>query len=241
MIERSTRDFDVVSDRAQTERFERSARLLAEMAGACLRESYNNVHEVEYKAPMPGTAHNSNAVSDSDRDVETMLRSRLRSTYPDHAIIGEEMTVTARSAPYTWVIDPVDGTTNFLNGLPLFAVSIGLLHKGRPLVGAIWCATSHEFRPGVYHAVADGALQFDGQPLIRRATQSWRGLAAEPGRAPAYGGLWDTRVFGCATVEFAWVAAGLLRVAYIPRPALWDVVAGLALVRACGCEALRAG
>jgi myo-inositol-1(or 4)-monophosphatase len=241
MIERSTRDFDVVSDRAQTQRFARTAWQLADVAGAWLRESYNNVHQVEYKPPLPGTGHNSNPVSDSDRNVETMLRSRLRAAHPDHAIIGEEMTVTARSALYTWVIDPVDGTTNFLNGLPLFAVSIGLLRKGRPLVGAIWCASTHEFRPGVYHAVADGDLQFDGQPLIRRAQQPWRGLAAEPGRAPSYGADWDTRVFGCATLEFAWVAAGLLRLAYIPRPALWDAVAGIALLRACGCEALTRG
>jgi len=241
MIERSCRDIDVVSDPAQTERFARTARLLADLAGAWLRECYNNVQQVEFKPPQPGAAPNSNPVSGSDLDVETMLRARLRSLHPDHAIIGEEMTRSSPAAPYTWVIDPVDGTTNFLNGLPLFAVSVGLLYKGRPLVGAIWCATTHEFRPGVYHGIADGDLQFDGQLLIRRAQQPWRGLAAEPGRAPTYGALWDTRVFGCATLEFAWVAAGLLRLAYIPRPALWDVVAGLALLRACGCEALTRG
>jgi hypothetical protein len=91
-------------------------------------------------------------------------------------------------------------------------------------------------------AASIGVL-FEGQPLTRRAEQPWRGLAAEPGRTPSYAALWDTRVFGCATLEFAFVAAGLLRLAYIPRPALWDVVAGLALLRSAGCRALvrRAG
>jgi len=167
------------------------------------------------------------------------LRARLAAEYPGHGVIGEELSPQAQDSPFAWVVDPLDGTTNYINGLPLFAVSIGLLWNGRPLVGAIWCATTHGFHPGVYHAIAGGELQFDGLPLRRRPPHAWRGLAAEPGRAPTYSALWDTRVFGCAALEFAWVAAGLLRVAYVPRPALWDVVAGLVLLQAADCGALR--
>ncbi len=136
------------------------------------------------------------------------------------------------------MVDPIDGTTNFINGVPLFAASIGVLFRGRPIAGAIWCAATHTLRPGVYHARAGGALHFEGVSLERRAAGAWRGLVSEPGRAPSYAGLWDTRVFGCATLEFALVAAGLLRAAYIPRPALWDVVAGLVLLNAAHCHAV---
>jgi len=231
-------DIDVVSNSAQADRLGRAARFLAAMAGAYLLGNFAVVQDVRFKKPLPGRAANSNPASDADRSLETMLRSRLREAFPEHAIIGEELAPLPGEANFTWVIDPIDGTTNFINGLPLYAVSVGLLFKGQPLVGAIWCATTHELRPGVYHAIAGGELHFDGRLLSRRATPPWRGLAAEPGRAPSYGALWDTRVFGCATIELAWVAAGLLRLAYIPRPALWDVVAGLVLLRAAGCEAL---
>jgi myo-inositol-1(or 4)-monophosphatase len=64
-----------------------------------------------------------------------------------------------------WAIDPIDGTTNFVNGFPLFAASIGMLHRGCPVVGAIWCSTSYALRAGVYHARAGGALRFEGEPL----------------------------------------------------------------------------
>jgi len=234
-------DIDVVSDLAQTQRLGRTARILAASAGAYLLDNLTGAHAVSFKQPLPGSASNSNPVSDADRSLETMLRSRLQDEFPEHAIVGEELAAVPGSTPFTWVIDPIDGTTNFINGLPLFAVSVGLLLQGRPLAGAIWCAMTHGLRPGVYHAVAGGDLYFDGRLLSRRATQPWRGLAAEPGRAPAYGALWDTRVFGCATIELAWVAAGLLRLAYIPRPAAWDVAAGLVLLRAAGCEAFTLG
>lgn len=229
-------NIDVVSDAVQTQRFGRAARRLAGHAGECLLDAYNSELHVEFKRPIGGRPANSNPVSSVDRRVESLVRAQLATEFPDHAVIGEEMESQAGRARFVWVIDPLDGTTNYINGLPLFAVSIGLLCEGWPLVGAIWCATTHEFHPGVYHAVAGGELQFDGTPLSPRAQRPWRGLAAEPGRAPAYGALWDTRVFGCATLEFAWVAAGLLRLAYIPRPALWDAVAGMVLLRAAGCE-----
>jgi myo-inositol-1(or 4)-monophosphatase len=217
---------------------ERTAADLARTAGEYICAAYEGELGVHFKPPVARSPPNSNPVSRIDKQVESLIRARLAGAWPEHAIIGEELPATASAAPFTWVIDPIDGTTNFINGLPLFACSIGLLLRGRPIAGAIWCASTHTFRPGTYHARAGGSLQFDGRPLSRRPAGSWRGLAAEPGRAPAYAALWDTRVLGCATVEFAYVAAGLLRIAYIPRPRIWDAAAGLALLHAAHCRAL---
>jgi myo-inositol-1(or 4)-monophosphatase len=218
---------------------ESTALRLAGMAGEFLSRAFAERAVVEFKAPQPGRAWNSNPVSGVDRSVEELLRAQLLELFPAHTVIGEEQGVAPFGAtPFTWVIDPVDGTSNFINGMPLFGCSIGVLFQGRPVAGAIWCATTHTLAPGVYHASVGGPLRFDGKILARRAPGVWRALVAEPGAAPKYGGIWDTRVLGCATLEFALVAAGVLRCAAIPRPALWDVVAGLVLLQAAGCRAV---
>jgi myo-inositol-1(or 4)-monophosphatase len=212
---------------------------LAHVAGEYIFAAHTTASDVEFKTPGPGDAPNSNPVSATDRAVERLLRVQIAAQFPDDAIIGEEEGATpGRHSPFTWVIDPVDGTTNFVNGLPLFAASIGVLYRGWPIAGAIWCSSSHTVSPGVYHACAGGPLQFAGAPIHRRVQGSWRGLASEPGKAPTYGALWDTRVLGCSTLEFALVAAGLLSFAYLSRPKLWDVVAGLVLLEAAHCRAV---
>jgi len=228
-------------DAATTAALEITAVRLARLAGEHICRDLGTSRTVEFKTPWPGAGANANPVSDTDLRIEQLIRAQLAGEFPDHAIIGEEYPAsdTALPAPYTWVIDPVDGTTNYVNGLPLFASSVGVLFRGRPVAGAIWCAATHILRPGVYHARHGGTLHFEGRPLERREAGAWRGLASEPGRTPTYGSLWDTRVLGCATVEFALVAAGVLRLAYIPRPALWDVAAGLVLLQAAHCHAVR--
>lgn len=227
-------------DAATSATLERAAVRLAHLAGEHICRELGSPPEVEFKTPWAGAVANANPVSDTDRRIERLLREQLAEEFPDHAVIGEEYPPREPEggAHFTWVLDPIDGTTNYINGVPLFASSIGVLFRGRPIAGAIWCATTHALRPGVYHARAGGTLQFDGATLEPRMPGAWRGLASEPGRAPSYGALWDTRVFGCATLEFALVAAGLLRIAYIPRPGLWDVVAGLALLQAAHCHAV---
>jgi myo-inositol-1(or 4)-monophosphatase len=215
-----------------------AATRLAHVAGEYIFAAYAETPLVDFKPPGPGGAQNSNPVSSTDLAVEALLREQLAAEFPEHTVIGEECGVNVPSAsPFAWAIDPVDGTTNFVNGLPLFATSIGVLYHGWPVAGATWCASTHTFSPGVYHARAGGPLQFSGDVLRRRRRGAWRGLASEPGRAPAYAGLWDTRVLGCSTLEFAFVAAGLLSFAFISRPKLWDVVAGLVLLEAAGCRA----
>ena len=128
----------------------------------------------------------------------------------------------------------MDGTSNFVNGFPLFSASVGVLHRGVPVIGALWCSSSHALRPGVYHARAGASLRFDAQPVIRVPNPMvHRRLAGEPD-ASAAGLPWDVRRTGSAAIECAFVAAGLLQVARFAQPNIWDVAGGVALVRAAG-------
>jgi myo-inositol-1(or 4)-monophosphatase len=218
---------------------ERTAVRLAHEAGAQITAAVNGELSVQFKETRPEWAANSNPVSQVDQAVERFIREQLAQEHPGHAIIGEEQAPGGPAgAAISWVIDPVDGTCNFINGVPLYACSIGVLHEGWPVAGAIWCASTHAVGPGVYHAHAGGPLSFNGRPLARRKPGNWRGLAAEHGRSSRYATQCDVRMLGTSAVEFAWVACGLLRVAHMPRPGLWDAAAGLSLLNAAGCRAL---
>jgi myo-inositol-1(or 4)-monophosphatase len=212
---------------------------LARLAGAEIQSALGRTLGIRYKKSAEGTASFRDPVSEVDHAVETLIRARLAERFPEHDIIGEEVIEEAPGGghDFLWAIDPVDGTTNFINGFPLFAASLGVLHQGRPLVGALWCSTSHALRAGVYHARAGGRLRFEGEPLALEANQAVRRhLAGEPW-ASAGGALpWEVRKTGSAAIECAFVAAGLLRVARFGRPHIWDVAGGMALVRAAGGE-----
>jgi myo-inositol-1(or 4)-monophosphatase len=81
--------------------------------------------------------NDSSPVTKADREAEALLREMIRKAYPDHGIIGEEFGSENQDAEFAWVLDPIDGTVSFVHGCPLFGTLIGLLHKGRPLLGAI--------------------------------------------------------------------------------------------------------
>jgi myo-inositol-1(or 4)-monophosphatase len=216
---------------------EETALELARLAGAEIQSALGRTLAIRYKKSAEGAPAFRDPVSEVDHAVEVLIRARLAERFPEHGIIGEEFEEASRAHDFLWAIDPIDGTTNFINGFPLFAASIGILHRGRPLVGALWCSASHALRAGVYHARVGGRLRFEGEPLALEAKKAVRRhLAGEPW-AGSDGGLpWDVRKTGSAAIECAFVAAGLLRVARFARPNIWDVAGGVALVRATGGE-----
>ena len=214
---------------------EQTAVELARLAGAEIVTALGRTLAVRYKKDEAG-ALPMDPVSEVDHQVEVLIRARLGERFPDHEIIGEEIDLRPEGRhDFAWVVDPIDGTSNFVNGFPLFAGSIGVLYRGEPVAGAIWCSTSHALRAGVYHAHRGGTLRFEDEPLEARGNPALRRrLAGEPGIPRTSDAPWDVRVTGSAAIECAFVAAGLLRVARFERPNVWDVGAGLALVRAAG-------
>lgn len=208
---------------------------LAGIAGAEINTAFGGILKVRYKTAAAADAIWRDPVSEVDHHVESLIRTRLAEQFPDHDIIGEEMNERpGRDHDYVWAVDPIDGTANFVNGFPVFAASIGVLHKGRPVVGALWCSISHALRAGVYHAHAGGKLRFDGADVTPKVNpEVRRKLAGVPSISPQ-SGFWETRKTGSAAIECAMVAAGLMQVARFISPNIWDVAGGIALVEASG-------
>jgi myo-inositol-1(or 4)-monophosphatase len=228
-------------DPARLAEFEVLAAEFARVAGAEIVAARSKAVAVRYKE-LPGAEEGGplwqDPVTQVDHDVEVLMRARLSDRFPDHDVIGEEIETERAGADFLWAIDPIDGTTNFVNGFPLYAASIGLLRGGVPIVGAIWCSATHALGPGVYHARLGGSLAFDGQPFQRLAGEGVRRrLAGIAGRSDA--GEYEPRWTGSAAIECAFVAAGLMAAARFRQANIWDVAAGVTLVQAAGGEVLE--
>ena len=163
-------------DASELGEIERIAVELATLAGAEIKAALGSMIAVRYKGESPEKTLWRDPVSEIDQRVEGLIRVRVAERFPSHDVIGEEMVERlGRTHDYVWTVDPIDGTTNFVNGFPMFAASIGVLRRGRPVVGAVWCSTGHALRPGVYHACVGSKLRFEDNdvtpklnPAVRR-------------------------------------------------------------------------
>jgi len=229
--------------------FETRAVELARVAGERALQAFQSVVVLEFKGKKQD-----NPVTALDRDVETFLRTELRAAFPEHGLLGEEHADDiAPNARFIWVIDPIDGTTNFASGLPLFGVSVGLLEDGAPVAGCIWVPVGPTLERGVYHARVGGGAWFDDQPVrVSRAVDERGQIMALPGghlRAfrfrrsgrdvphPARA-LPDARTTGSCTAELVLIASGALRAGVFIKPSIWDVAAGALIVREAGGQVL---
>jgi myo-inositol-1(or 4)-monophosphatase len=110
---------------------------IAREAGAILREGFDRPKNITYKGEV-------DLVTESDRRSEELVVARLKKHFPDHGIVAEEGARTAARTKYCWHVDPLDGTTNFAHGYPCFAVSIGLVEDGEPIVGVVFNPVANE-------------------------------------------------------------------------------------------------
>ncbi|MFT8244044.1 inositol monophosphatase family protein [Roseomonas sp. BN140053] len=110
--------------------FVAAAEAAADRAGAIIRPLFRSALLVEAKG-------DSSPVTEADRAAELALRDALLEEFPDHGVIGEEHGAVRPEAEWVWVLDPIDGTRAFVTGRPLFGTLIGLLHRGRPVLGVI--------------------------------------------------------------------------------------------------------
>ena len=221
-------------------RMEAVAVELATIGGREILATLGSLMAVQYKGDDNAIALMRDPVSEVDSRVEAMIRSHLADHFPDHGIIGEEMAVQAGlGSDFVWAIDPIDGTSNFINGFPLFASSVGVLYRGVPVVGALWCSTSHLLTPGVYHCGGTAGLRFEGEPVSRLPNPAVRKRLAGDPHGQFGVGPWDGRKTGSAAIECAFVAAGLLQVARFATPNIWDVAGGIALAHASGASVFQ--
>ncbi len=183
-------------------------------------------------------------VSDVDRAAEEEVIGVLRRAYPDHAFLGEEGGQSGDSDS-VWIIDPLDGTTNFIHGLPHFAVSIGLQVKGRLEAGVIYDPVRQE----LFTAARGEGATLDGHRIRVRTQKSIEGRLIGTGfpfRDPAYMETYigqfravakragDLRRAGSAALDLAYVAAGRMDGYWEAGLKPWDLAAGAVIVREAG-------
>ena len=225
---------------AHLARIERDAVEFARAAGALLLEHFRRPLEVEYKS-----ANRRDPVTEADRRAEALLRDAISDAYPDHGIVGEEAENTDHETPeFAWVLDPLDGTTNFLNGLPVFASSIGVLRHGVPVVSALFVPGVEDGGGTVYHArLGGGAFQDDRRLAVTENAEPERGrLTGLPSfywrmygfRDGLRQRLGEIRSLGSIAFEMAMTARGTFQMAMINAPRVWDVAGGVLLVVEAG-------
>lgn len=106
------------------------AHALADAAGTVARRYFRQKIAIDAKPDLT-------PVTIADREAEAAMRGLIAATFPAHGIIGEEEGRVRADAEFVWVLDPIDGTKNFISGIPLFGTLIGLAHRGRPILGVI--------------------------------------------------------------------------------------------------------
>ncbi len=213
----------------------------ARQAGRTLKRDFGEVEHLQVSLKGPG-----NFVTAADRKAEEILREELAKARPGYGFLGEEGGRTEGSdSTHLWIVDPLDGTTNFLHGIPQFAISIALEREGVIIAGLIYNPANDELflaergkgaflndtrlRVAGRRRLADSVITC-GLPHIGRGDLelSRRELTAVQEHVA---GL---RRFGSAALDLAWVAAGRFDGYWEHNLSPWDMAAGILLVREAG-------
>ena len=189
---------------------------------------YYNTAEVRRKPDR-------SVVTAADVEIEQLLRARIRATYPQHGILGEEGGVHNTDAEYLWAIDPIDGTGAFVSGLPIWGISIGLLQQGHPILGCFYLPVLDEW----YEADRRGPALFNGQPteVMRENlldSEAWICVPSNIHRRYSIHYPGKIRSLGSMAAYICYVARGTAAGALVGRPKLWDIAAGMAVLERAG-------
>jgi myo-inositol-1(or 4)-monophosphatase len=213
----------------------------AQRSGRGLKRDFGEVEHLQVSLKGPA-----NFVSASDRRAEEIVREELAKARPDYGFLGEECgRCEGPDKSHCWIVDPLDGTSNFLHGIPHFAISIALERNGIIVAGVVYTPANDELftaergkgaflndqrlRVASRRRLAE-AIVACGLPHLGRGdlALSRKELAAVQ---PKFAGL---RRFGAASLDLAWVAAGRFDAYWERNLSPWDMAAGLLLVREAG-------
>jgi myo-inositol-1(or 4)-monophosphatase len=214
-------------------------------AAKFLKRDFGEVEHLQISEKGPG-----DFVSHADIKAERTVRAELARTRPEYGFLGEEGGETKGDGRNRWIVDPLDGTTNFLHGVPHFAISIGLEREGEIIAGVIYQPISDEL---FWAEKGNGAFVDTPNARSRRLRVSGR---KDPARALVATGIPNigkgdhgdyhrrleavtrqtagVRRWGAASLDFAFLAAGRYDAFFEYGLAPWDVAAGLLLVREAG-------
>jgi len=183
-------------------------------------------------------------ITTADKIAEKLIISKIKKHFPDHDILSEEAGAKKNGSDYLWIIDPMDGTTNFFMHNPIFSVSIGLAYKGKIILGVIYAPILDELyiaekgkgafcnnkriKVSTRDKIEDSFLTFchgNKEANIKQAIKIYNKLKLKAR---------DFRQLGSAAIELAYVARGITECIMIPGILSWDAAAGILLVREAG-------
>src|SRR3954463_10813760 len=214
----------------------------AREAGALLLRHFKARVEIEYKGDV-------DLVTVADRESETLIVGRIRERFPKHDIIGEEGTRTETGAEFKWYIDPLDGTTNFAHGFPVFCVSLGLEFKGERIAGVLYDPTRDE----LFAAEKGSGAFLNGERMqvskVDNLAECLTGTGFPSHKRHQNPNIYFYHVItlrthgvrraGSAALDLANVASGRLDAFWEFNLNPWDTAAGVVLVQEAGGRVTR--
>jgi myo-inositol-1(or 4)-monophosphatase len=181
-------------------------------------------------------------VTESDKWADEEIRQAIAQSFPDHGVLSEEVEHIFPDREWCWIIDPIDGTNNFTHGIPLWAISLGLLHRGTPVFGHVYLPTLRQGFHGFWYGNSGltgptGAF-LNHQPIHVSAADPAshqffslcvRSIAALQNPFPC-----KIRMLGAASYNLLTVATGATLGGVEATPKIWDIAAVWAIVQAAG-------
>lgn len=212
----------------------------ARAAGRIQARALGKPHTIGYKGET-------DLVTEVDRTSEKTIVERIRRTFPDHDFLLEESPFRPKGSSFLWIVDPLDGTTNYAHGLPHFCTSIALEHKGRTLIGVVF----DPIRKELFTAVRGGGAFLNGRPIrVSREARLIRSMLATgfPKNirtvrdknlrrfARALLEVRGIRRSGSAALDLCYLAAGRIDGYWVLNLAPWDSAAGILAAREAGAR-----
>lgn len=209
----------------------------AKAAGEALREGFGGERTLRYKGEV-------DIVTEMDERAERIISEVLKGAFPNYGILAEEGGMLAGKGDSRWIVDPLDGTTNYAHGLPIFAVSIALQRAGEVACGVVY----DPMRQELYAAERGGGATLNGQPIQVSDTDELiralivTGFPYDRDEVPAAVELFgrftvmtrSIRRLGSAALDLCYVAAGRLDAYYERGIWPWDVAAGSLILEEAG-------
>ena len=212
---------------------------ISRIAGEIIRDGFRTNHSIEFKT------NESNLVTEIDKKAESAIIDFVNKKYPGHSIIAEESGEHKTSSEYSWVIDPLDGTTNFTHGLPIFSVSIGVQKSGETIAGVVYDV----MRDKLYSAELGSGSFCDSEKLsVSKESNLKRSVLVtgfpynvyeNPNTVIEKFGAFikssrAVRRLGSAAIDFCYVAEGVFEGFWEVSLNPWDICAGKLIVEEAG-------
>jgi myo-inositol-1(or 4)-monophosphatase len=191
-----------------------------------------------FKNINPRYKSDSTFLTEVDLEIEHFLAEQIQTVFPEHNLVGEEgvWNQKKRVSPNVWVIDPIDGTTAFVQGLPGWGISIGLLHHGQPCFGLHYMPSLDDMT----YTVSRSEVYCNEHNLAGALRSNWGQKGFLAINATAHYdfqiNLKRTRALGSISTNLVYTARGAATATFAPKAHLWDLVAGAAILTSVGGE-----